>query len=59
VRWVVLLVVVAAAAILAAVLVSRGGSTPKPLQVTPSQQDGDYADEMRRLERHKLVQRSK
>jgi hypothetical protein len=58
VRWVVLLVVVAAA-LLAAVLVARGGSTTKPTQVTPSQQVGDDADLMRRLERHKLVQGSK
>ena len=58
-RWVALLVVAAAAALLAVVLSSRGGSRPKPLKLSPSQQAGDYADEMRRLERHKLVQGSK
>ena len=58
-RWVALLVVVCAAALLAVVLSSRGGSTPKPAQVSPSQQAGDDADVMRRLERHKLVQGSK
>jgi hypothetical protein len=59
VRWAALLVVVAAATLLAVVLVARGGSTAKPRQVTPSQEEGDYADMMRRFERHKLVQRSK
>ena len=58
-RWVVILVVVATAAVLAVVLTSRGGSTPRPARVTPSQQVDDYADLMRRLYRHKLVQRSK
>ncbi len=54
-----MLVVVAAAAALAVVLTSRGSSTPRPAQVTPSQQVDDDADLMRRLYRHKLVQRSK
>jgi hypothetical protein len=58
-RWVVLLVVVAAAALPVVLLSSRGGSTPRPLKVSPSQQFGDDADLMRRLERHKLVQRPK
>jgi hypothetical protein len=55
----VLLAVVAAAALLAVILVGRGGSTPKPVHVAPSQEEGNYADTMRRLERHKLVRRSK
>jgi hypothetical protein len=58
-RWVALLVAVAAAVLLAIVLSSRGGTTPKPSQVSPAQQAGDDADLMRRLERHKLVQGSK
>jgi hypothetical protein len=58
-RWVALLVVVGAAVLLAVVLSSRGGSTAKPGEVSPAQQVGDDADLMRRLERHKLVQRSK
>jgi hypothetical protein len=58
-RWVALLVAVAAAVLLAAVLTSRGGSSPKPSQLSPAQQAGDDADLMRRLERHKLVQRQK
>jgi hypothetical protein len=58
-RWVVTLVVVAAATLLGVVLTSRGRSDPKPVQVTPAREVGDYADQMRRLERHKLVQRSK
>jgi hypothetical protein len=56
-RWVVLLAVVAAAALAAVVLGARGGSTPKPAHVAPAQ--GDTADLMRRLERHKLVRGSK
>ena len=58
-RWVALLVAVAAAVLLAIVLSSRGGTTPKPSQVSPAQQAGEDADLMRRLERHKLVQGSK
>ena len=58
-RWVALLVAVAATVLLAVVLSSRGGSTPKPAKLSPAQQEVDYADLMRRLERHKLVQRSK
>lgn len=54
-----MLVVVAAATALAVVLTSRGRSTSKPVQVTPSEDVNGYADMMRRLERHKLVQRSK
>ncbi|MFL5711223.1 MAG: hypothetical protein ACJ77W_04995 [Chloroflexota bacterium] len=58
-RWVVVVGAVAAAASLAVGLASREDSTPKPIQLTPSQQVSDDADLMRRLERHKLVQRSK
>ena len=53
-----MLVVAAAAAALAVALASRGDSTPRPTRVTPSQQVGDDADLMRRLERHKLVKAS-
>jgi len=54
-----MLVVVAAAAVVAVVLTSRGGSAPKPVRVTPSHAVSEDRDLMRRLERHKLVQRSK
>jgi hypothetical protein len=58
-RWVALLVAVAAGVVLAVVLSSRGGSTTKPARISPAQQADDDRDLMRRLERHKLVQRSK
>jgi hypothetical protein len=55
----VVLVACAAAVVLAFTLSSRGGSTNKAPQLAPAQKVGDDADLMRRLERHKLVQRSK
>ena len=63
-RWLgVLAVAVAvAAAVAVAVLSQRGGAAPaktKPLQLGPSQQYGDTADLMRRLQRKKLLQRSR
>jgi hypothetical protein len=55
-------VVAVAAAVAVAVLSQRGGASPtktKPLQLGPSQQFGDTADLMRRLQRKKLLQRSR
>jgi hypothetical protein len=62
-RWFgVIAVLAAAVAVAAAVALSQRGQaspgTPKPVQARPSQQYGDTADLMRRLERKKLLQRS-
>jgi hypothetical protein len=54
--------VAVAAVVTVAVLSQRGGATPaktKPLQLAPSQQFGDTADLMRRLQRKKLLPRSR
>jgi archaellin len=49
-------VVAAAVAIAVAVALSqRGQASPRPIQAKPSQQFGDTADLMRRLERKKHV----
>jgi hypothetical protein len=48
-----------AAAVLIAVSIAlsqRGQASPRPIQARPSQQFGDTADLMRRLERNKHVQ---
>jgi len=64
VRWKVIagtLAVLAAVLIGAIAIVSRGGSSPArnaPLHAKPSQQFGDDADLMRRLERKKLTTRT-
>jgi hypothetical protein len=61
-RWLGVLAVVAviAAAIAAVAVSGHGGKgpAPKPAQFRPSQQFGDDADLMRRLERKKLVKRA-
>jgi hypothetical protein len=62
-RWLGVLAVVAVlTAATVAVVVLRGGgkapAIPKPGQARPSQQYGDDADLMRRLERKKLLKRS-
>src|SRR2546425_10671424 len=60
-RWLGVITGVAVAVVIVVSVASRGGSSParqSPSQVRPSQQTGDDADLMRRLERRKLVQRS-
>jgi hypothetical protein len=57
-RWLGIVAVAAAAMAIAVAIVlsQRGRATPKPIQAGPSQQYGDTADLMRRLERNKHVQ---
>jgi hypothetical protein len=54
----VLVIVVAVAAAAWIAVASRGG-TAKPDHAQPAQRYGDDADLMRRLERHKLVEKQK
>jgi len=60
-RWLGLIaVVVAAATGVTVAAVSRGESKPpKPAHANPAKQYGDDADLMRRLERNKLVKKTK